>query len=292
VFPVEWEVSRGLWGPFPERGPGSLRYPTSGSGWYPAAEVDAARRIFGRDSIRPTGPGWAWEPSCDHRPLDWLPEIAATHSKTVANAVYGRLAQTVGWATWQAFPWSATITGRVRAAMLTMAAAAGSSARLITTDGLITDGSIETAHPRRFRVRAQALGPVHVVQAGIYTWGDGARSRGLEVARVPFDRLARVWAEKGWRASLTVRVPLYCGPQWAAEIGWEHWRSVIDQRYRIAYDPTPRRIPQNPTGRGPWLWSVPPSRWHLDAADAADAWRPPAWRNDRDQPDGTPGDSW
>lgn len=155
VVKVTWDVSLACtagFGPFPYRGrDGSLRYPLMGRGWYWAEEVRAAMNCFGSDCFV-IEEAWEFVPECEHQPFAWVPGVYAERQrlgkngqgrilKLALNSVYGKLAQTVGKASYAEFVWAGMITARTRARMLEVLEQAGSHLLMIATDGAYLDCS-------------------------------------------------------------------------------------------------------------------------------------------------------
>ena len=155
VVKVRWDVSLACaagFGPFPYRGrDGSLRYPLMGRGWYWVEEVRAAMNCFGVDCFL-VEEAWEFVPECDHQPFAWVPGVYAERQrlgknrqgrilKLALNSVYGKLAQTVGKASYAEFVWAGMITARTRARMLEVLEKASSHLLMIATDGAYLDCS-------------------------------------------------------------------------------------------------------------------------------------------------------
>ncbi len=167
----------GNWAPFPYRtgkheiggiGEGSIVYAHGGIRWIGHEEVAVARKYFGADTI-PVYDGWVLRRQCNHEPFADLRDLyeyrkslkaagdgAEKAIKLIINAVYGKLAQSVGWLIagdtrvldtdrrgylpppYQCYPWAAWITSGTRARVLEAALLGGESVVSIATDGIIS----------------------------------------------------------------------------------------------------------------------------------------------------------
>lgn len=224
IWRCEWDGLDGLVMPFPTRLKGAILYPTSGSGWYHAAEVRAARAVFG-DRIR-VWEGWVLKPRTDVTPFDWVPELYAKRArwkdagnpaqkplKLGLNSLYGKLAQGYGYRgaepPWQSYFWAGEVTARTRAAMFT---AAANSRRpvMIATDGLYA-GQARAGDVKPSKQLGgwehQRIDWLFAAQAGVYeAIHDGlsvVKSRGFFAKEVDYEQLRDAWDADGADGSYT-----------------------------------------------------------------------------------------
>lgn len=136
--------------PFPVRRKGRIAYPLNGEGWYHTIEVATALELgFPIEVVE----GYVFQPATDVKPFDFLDRVykeraklkAMNHAgekclKLGANALYGKLAQGVGYRgkvpPFQSYFWAGEITASTRARMLRIAATDPSNVIMVATDGI------------------------------------------------------------------------------------------------------------------------------------------------------------
>lgn len=116
------------WGPFPWRdAQGMIRFPLSSGGVYVwKDEALAGERLFPNVELRSA---WVYDTDCDCRPFAEIPKLYLERLrigkegpgiilKLAMNSVYGKLAQSVGSATFNSWVYAGTITSGCRAQLL------------------------------------------------------------------------------------------------------------------------------------------------------------------------------
>lgn len=254
--PGEWGFYKvgshtsGPWAPFPFRtkkdtvefmGEGSIVYAHGGIRWVGQDEVAVARKHFGDDAI-PVYKGFVLRRMCDHRPLADVEDLfnyraelkvkgdgAEKAIKLIINAIYGKLAQSIGWKLnprigaesmsasvtkpppFQCFPWAAWITSGTRAKVLDAALIAGDQLVSIATDGILTKVKIPELgedHKKLGDWEKDLAPNVWLGMPGIYTYDkydkDGNlkppefKTRGFSQKWFPPDYLREQWAAGEW----------------------------------------------------------------------------------------------
>lgn len=153
---IRWEFAepippRAAWAPLPHRDEwGQITYPRlSGGGWVWDIEFRAAQKAF-PDKLRAVE-AWHLKMECEHHPFSFMPAIYRYRKqlgkdgkgiviKLGYNSVYGKLAQSVGNATFQSWVWAGLITAGCRAQILEAMAQHKKRSNLlgIATDGIYT----------------------------------------------------------------------------------------------------------------------------------------------------------
>lgn len=251
VYRVAWTHpmrSRREMGPFAWRSPqGRILYPLSGEGWVWSPELAAARDLGIPYRVIE---GWAIDPApcdgCGGKPFAFIEsayEARAAYKragdsrqkplKLAINAVYGKLAQGVGSASYQNYVWAGLITSTTRADILRVAYPAQESLVYIATDGVAFDqpqpipdvgglGSWESGHADHCFSVANGQ--------RLYRIGDNwqSKTRGYGRAEsIPWDLLRERWARQGLGASVDVEVTRFVGAALArhhnAPESWCRW---------------------------------------------------------------------
>jgi len=298
---VEWDIGGDSepWGPFPVPLPdGSLIYPTTGSGYYWSPEVRSAQRVFGSDRVRIVD-AIELRPQCDHRPFDFIDELYSERMRRKAagdpaekviklalNAVYGKLAQTVGNAPYQSYTWAGLITSHCRAQLLDAMQGAPHNVTMIATDGL----TVRTlpAHldygAGLGQWSAQPFTHMLAIQPGLYFYADAdgetvTRSRGFGKSDITFEYAAgqmphgvapRAVDVILARIPTTVRRFIGLGTT-VRRRTWATWRTWENQTAAISLNPWPRRARFDCTPDGITTYA-PTSIPHM-APDAASQWK-------------------
>lgn len=148
------------WGPFPFRGEdGSICFPSqSGGGWVWLDEYLAGKKLCeGVEFME----AWLYRSECDHRPFARIPhyylerlklgkEGPGIVIKLAVNAVYGKLAQSVGSPRYQSWVWAGMVTAGTRAQILDLVRIHRDRNNLlmVATDGIYTRERLSTPKPR------------------------------------------------------------------------------------------------------------------------------------------------
>lgn len=211
LWRVRWNIDPdSIVMPFPFRHKRAIFYPSSGTGWYHAPEVLAARKAYG-DAIEILD-GWYYKPLTDESPFSFIREMYQyrrelkdkKHAgekvlKLGLNAIYGKLAQGHGFngklPPFQSYYWAGRITSGTRARLFDAATLAPEQLVMIATDGIFFDSpapNIECGSSLGSWERSE-FDQVFVAQAGVYYgYIDGEevrRSRGFFAKEIDFDQL-------------------------------------------------------------------------------------------------------
>lgn len=217
-------------------GEGSIVYAHGGIRWAGHEEVAVARKYFG-DAAIPVYDGWVLRRQCNHEPFADLRDLFAYRKelkrlhdgaekalKLIINAVYGKLAQAIGWkldeyapvpATsirgykpppYQCYAWAAWITSGCRAKMLDAAMLGGESVFSIATDGILSREPIPelTVSKELGEWEYKPVRNTWVGMPGIYAYDyegeeDGEfKTRGFSAKWFPAQYLRDMWAQGMW----------------------------------------------------------------------------------------------
>lgn len=225
------------WAPFFYRDKGgAICYPSAiGSGWAWRPEYLAGERGWSGVTFRRA---WIYESSCDHRPFADIPRAylqrlaldrenpgAGKVVKLAINAVYGKLAQSVGRPKFQCWTWASMITSGTRADILDAIAAHRDRNNLlfVATDGIFTKEKLELRKPLDSGTDGpkplggwlgEEYGDMFSVRPGIYFSTDTAiKMRGRGIGRKALEAHKRQIAdayEQG-RADYTLTVNRFFG---------------------------------------------------------------------------------
>lgn len=172
------------WGPFPFREEdGSISFPgQSGGGWVYQAEYLAGERVF--PSQVKFSEAWIYHLECDCVPFRLIPyyylqrikigkEGPGIVIKLAVNSCYGKLAQSIGNATFNCWIWAGMITSGTRAQILDMMGLHKdlSNLLMIATDGIYTR---ERLGPMAGTLHAHDIPPAMIPKkTGTFTLLDG-----------------------------------------------------------------------------------------------------------------------
>lgn len=271
VVGVEWHTDNvnQAWGPFPVRlDSGAVIYPGNGCGYYWLSEVLAAVRLFGAKhfSIRDT---WELKPEdTTVRPFDFLRDYYRQRKewgkdgpgivmKLGMNAVYGKLAQTLGYKPpFHSLVWAGMTTAKARAMLMDAMKEASQLDNIIS---LATDSVVSTT-PLSFP-GTELLGDwdhkiyeggLFIVRPGIYfaldeeerLKGWEATTRGRGISRKTLHQYTSRVLEAWERGDETVPMPterfvgLRTGLTRTDNVMGE-WEEYV---FNLSFDPRPKRL--------------------------------------------------
>lgn len=249
--------------PFPFRNAGNIYYPSTGAGWYHAAEVKRAIEHYDIDILG----GWVFEPADELRPFEWIREVFKYRAalkeqghpgekvlKLGYNAVYGKLAQGYGFKgklpRYQNLYWAGFLTSGTRARLFDIATQAPDQLVMIATDGIFFE------EPAPEVVCSSVLGGwekttlenVFVAQPGVYQATDEAgntfaKSRGFFAREINFDDL-----RKGMQADGPTHVGAYSSRRFVglgsalARDDMEVWRTWQEAERKLSLYPSRKFI--------------------------------------------------
>ena len=253
---VVWRVPEGVaFGPFPFRDRhGRVSYPTDGTGWYWSPEVRAAAIQWGDPAITltevyalrwPDGSDSGTSCGCGGTPFAWVEQLYAERKrlqgrgdarqipiKMGLNAIYGKLAQGVGKASWQQFAWAGMVTSMVRARILDAVQdnAVDWAVLAIATDGLLSTARLDrlessgTIGPWLGGWKVERYTTIFLAGNGLYQYHDGdgyprQRTRGFtRFERVDWAALRAEFKKRGLSASVKVPLNRFIGATVAARL--------------------------------------------------------------------------
>lgn len=282
---IRWQVPPDtLWPPFPWRNhTGTIRYPTSGEGWYWFHELEAAREIFGDcyevlEAYQASGDIIYPLKGLIENTFEYRAELKRQGNpshvpvKLILNSIYGKFAQTVGAAKYHNLVWAGLITSYTRAELM----------RRITPHTLcVMTDSLWTKQPLQVNT-GEALGDwerqpenrVAIAEAGLYqAWTRKGETtiwqRGFD-RKMPVDveRLVSEWVNGDPLYSPTYRVHRFIGMGLASitNYPWRTWMDLERTIHPVPLVGTTKRLPYLPddngirTGRFVTLYARPADR--------------------------------
>ena len=175
---------------------GNIFFPRFGTGHYWSWELHAAELAGTKFQFLN---GWVYEKHCVCKPFDWIGEYyqerlrlgksgKGTVLKLGGNSIYGKIAQSVGYAPWANPVWAGLITAYCRSAIISAYRDNPDDVLMIMTDGIFM------RHKPNVMVNriSQQLGDwelkehayLFVVQPGIYFLPDSVKTRGVPLGRI------------------------------------------------------------------------------------------------------------
>jgi DNA polymerase type B, organellar and viral len=186
---------------------GNIQYPREATGVYWNVELEAAEAAGTRIEFTE---GWVYEPACDCRWFDFTDDYYAERLrlgksakgyvlKLAGNSIYGKLAQSIGYAPYANPVWAGLITAGCRAMLIRAYAQAPEDTYMLATDGLFTGKSLDVKISSALGDWEETIHEhgIFIVQPGIYFAGDEPKSRGVERGRISDMRPA---FEQQWAA--------------------------------------------------------------------------------------------
>jgi len=193
---------------------GNIFFPRFGSGHYWSTELEAAERAGTHIIFRE---GWVYEKHCDCSAFDWIPGYYAERLrlgksgkgmvlKLGGNSIYGKIAQSIGYAPWANPVWAGLITAWCRATIIDAYRGNPDDVLMIMTDGLFM------RHTPKIPVSNQ-LGEwelkthdhLFIVQPGIYFLPDSVKTRGVPIGCI--EDVQDVFRERFDEFSRTLVIP-------------------------------------------------------------------------------------
>lgn len=173
---------------------GNIQYPKEGNGVYWSVELDAAERAGTHIEFHS---GWVYDSHCDCRWFDFVDDyyrqrLALGKStkgyvlKLAGNSVYGKLAQSIGYAPWANPVWAGLITAGCRAMLIDAYSQAPDDCYMLATDGIFMGKPLNLPVSKNLGEWEETIHPdgIFIVQPGIYFMGDEAKTRGVERGRI------------------------------------------------------------------------------------------------------------
>lgn len=174
---------------------GSIYFPRIGNGVYWSTELLAAERA---GTILDFKQGWVYEPHCSCRWFDFVDDYYAERVrlgksnkgmvlKLAGNSIYGKLAQSIGYAPWANPVWAGMITAGCRAMLIDAYRQAPHQCYMLATDGLFMGTQIDVPVSTNLGEWELTVHPegMFIVQPGVYFLPEGeVKTRGVERGRI------------------------------------------------------------------------------------------------------------
>lgn len=178
------------------RNDGTIYYPHEGNGVYWGVEIEAAERVGTSILFRQ---GWVYESHCNCSWFDFVDQLYAERLrlgktakgyvlKLAGNSVYGKLAQSIGYAPWANPVWAGLITAGCRAMLTDAYGQAPNQCYMLATDGLFMAVPLDLPCSKKlgeWEATVHASG-MFIVQPGVYFLGESGevKTRGVERGRI------------------------------------------------------------------------------------------------------------
>ena len=174
---------------------GSINYPKEGNGVYWSTELESAERAGTRIQYRN---GWVYKSKCSCRWFDFVDDYYAERLrlgktakgyvlKLAGNSVYGKLAQSIGYAPWANPVWAGLITAGCRAMLIDAYNQAQGECYMLATDGLFMGQPLNLPISKQLGEWEETIHPdgMFIVQPGVYFLSEGeVKTRGVERGRI------------------------------------------------------------------------------------------------------------
>ena len=173
---------------------GNIHYPKEGNGVYWSTELEAAARAGTRWAFRN---GWVYKSDCQCRWFDWVDSYYTRRLslgksakgyvlKLGGNSIYGKLAQSIGYAPWANPVWAGLITAGCRAMLIDAYNQAPDECYMLATDGIFMGTRLDLPISSHLGEWEETVHPdgIFIVQPGIYFMGAEAKTRGVERGRI------------------------------------------------------------------------------------------------------------
>lgn len=233
---------------------GNITYPKEANGVYWSWEAEAAEAAGTRIKFKS---GWVYESHCSCDPFSFIPDyyqrrLALGKStkgmvlKLGGNSIYGKLAQSIGYAPFANPVWAGLTTAGCRAQILNAYAQDPLNCYMIATDGIFVGNRLDLPISTSLGEweETEHSGGIFIVQPGIYYVSSGdVKTRGVERGRI---NQRRGDFEDAWRRFIetqgedhTVSVPVsnfITGKQALARNKWDiagHW---IEDEREVSFD--------------------------------------------------------
>ena len=174
---------------------GNIHYPREGNGVYWSTELDAAKTA-GTDLSFSTG--WVYESHCNCRWFDFIDAYYAARValgksakgmvlKLAGNSIYGKLAQSIGYAPFANPVWAGLITAGCRAQLINAYNQAPDQCYMLATDGIFMGTKLDLPVSTTLGEWEETVhdNGIFIVQPGIYFLpGGDVKTRGIERGRI------------------------------------------------------------------------------------------------------------
>ena len=176
---------------------GNIRYPREGNGVYWSIEIEAAERAGTTIQFKS---GYVLESHCKCRWFDFVDDyyqrrlaLGKTNKgyvlKLAGNSIYGKLAQSIGYAPWANPVWAGIITAGCRALLIdaySQTDDALSGCLMLATDGIFSLTPLDLPISKELGEWEETIHPdgMFIIQPGIYFTNDEPKTRGVEQVRI------------------------------------------------------------------------------------------------------------
>jgi hypothetical protein len=236
---------------------GNIFYPREGNGVYWSTELERARESGTQYSFNT---GWVYEPHCNCRWFDFIDDYYAKRLalgkstkgmvlKLAGNSIYGKLAQSIGYAPYANPVWAGLITAGCREKITEAVALAPKSTYMIATDGIFCGEQLDLPVSKDLGEWEETTHKdgIFIVQPGIYYLpGGDVKTRGVERGRINQrrDDFQKAWdkflASNGVNYAVTVPVDNFitvkqalARRKWKIAGTWEHTTRDISFEWGI-----------------------------------------------------------
>lgn len=173
---------------------GNIFYPKEGNGVYWSTELAAAERCGTHYDFKS---GWLYESHCNCRWFDFVDDYYQKRLnlgksakgyvlKLAGNSIYGKLAQSIGYAPFANPVWAGLITAGCRAQLIDAYSQDPDDTYMLATDGIFVSKKLDLSISRELGDWEETVHPdgMFIVQPGIYFIGDESKTRGVERGRI------------------------------------------------------------------------------------------------------------
>jgi len=173
---------------------GNIQFPKEGNGVYWSTEIEAAERAGTNIEYKS---GWVYEPHCN---CQWFSFIDSYYQQRLAlgkttkgyvlklagNSIYGKIAQSIGYAPYANPVWAGLITAGCRAMLIDAYSQAEGQCFMLATDGLFMSCKLDLPISNKLGEWDETVHPdgMFIVQPGIYFISDEIKTRGVEHGRI------------------------------------------------------------------------------------------------------------
>lgn len=173
---------------------GTIFYPKQANGTYWGCEVEAAEAAGTRIEFIS---GWYYVPHCSCRWFDFVDDYYAERLrlgksakgyvlKLAGNSIYGKLAQSIGYAPYANPVWAGLITAGCRAMLVNAYREQPAHCVMLATDGLFMTRPLSVPVSRELGEWEFTEHPngIFIIQPGLYFLDEEAKSRGVERGKI------------------------------------------------------------------------------------------------------------
>ena len=173
---------------------GNIHFPREGIGTYWSVELEAAEKAGTKIDFHT---GWVYKSNCE---CAWFAFVDPYYEQRLklgksnkgyvlklgGNSIYGKLAQSIGYAPWANPVWAGMITAGCRAMLIDAYSQAPEDCMMLATDGLFMTKPLKLPLSTKLGEWEEIIHEegIFIVQPGIYFMGAEAKTRGVERGRI------------------------------------------------------------------------------------------------------------